>query len=76
MLQHCDYDIIAMTTTVQISDETRRLLEKLKKETGLRSLDEVIGELARRRTGTPRSLFGACKGSSRFEREREHEHDF
>ena len=63
-----------MSTTVQVSTETRRLLEKLKKEMGLGSYDEVIGKLAKKQTGTPGSLFGACKGSKHFEREAEDEH--
>lgn len=63
-----------MHTTVQISDETRRLLDRLKKETGLPSYDEVIKRLATARTGMPESLFGACKGSLPFSREIEAEH--
>jgi predicted CopG family antitoxin len=64
-----------MTTTVQISDETRRLLEKLKNEMGLKSYDEVIGKLAKKESRTPESLFGACKGSKPFRRDRELEHE-
>ncbi|MHB1907815.1 MAG: hypothetical protein ACYCQJ_02955 [Nitrososphaerales archaeon] len=63
-----------MSTTVHVSAETRRLLEKLKKEMGLESYDEVIGKLAKKQTGTPESLFGACKGSKPFKREIEDEH--
>lgn len=40
-----------MTTTVQVHDETRRLLNKLKKELGLRSYDQVIGRLVRSKAG-------------------------
>jgi predicted CopG family antitoxin len=65
-----------MTTTVQVRDETRRLLEKLKKQMGLPSYDDVIRRLARPKTGIPDSLFGACRGSHRFVREREDEHPF
>ncbi len=63
-----------MTTTVQVRDETRRLLDKLKQQMGLRSYDEVIGRLVKARTGVPKSLFGACRGSLRFVREKEDEH--
>lgn len=63
-----------MTTTVQVRDETRKLLDRLKRQMGLRSYDEVIGSLVKARTGTPKSLFGACKGSLRFVRENEDEH--
>jgi predicted CopG family antitoxin len=63
-----------MTTTVQVRDETRKLLDRLKQQMGLRSYDEVIGRLVKARTSTPESLFGACKGSLRFVREKEDEH--
>jgi len=63
-----------MTTTVQVRDETRRLLERLKKQMGALSYDDVIRRLARSKSGIPDSLFGACKGSRRFVREREDEH--
>jgi predicted CopG family antitoxin len=63
-----------MSTTVQISNETRRLLEKLKNEMGLKSYDEVIGRLVKKESQMPESLFGACKGSKPFKREQELEH--
>ena len=56
-------------TTVQIREDTRRLLEKLKRQMGLGTYDEVIKSLARSKSGLPESLFGACKGSHRFVRE-------
>jgi len=62
-------------TTVQVRDETRRLLDRLKREMGLRSYDEVIRRLVRAKTGLPKSLFGACKGSQPFVREVEEEHE-
>ena len=65
-----------MTTTVQVRDETRRLLERLKKQMGLFSYDDVIRRLARSKTGIPDSLFGVCRGSRRFVREKEDEHRF
>ncbi len=63
-----------MTTTVQVADETRRLLEKLKNERNLDSYDQVIRWLVTTGTGHPRSMYGASKGSQRFERESEDEH--
>lgn len=62
-------------TTVQVRDETRKLLDRLKREMGLRSYDEVIRRLVRTKTGLPKSLFGACKGSQPFVREVEEEHE-
>jgi predicted CopG family antitoxin len=64
-----------MTTTVQVRDETRRLLDKLKREMSLSSYDEVIRKLVRAKMGLPKSLFGACKGSHPFVREVEEEHE-
>ncbi len=65
-----------MPTTIQVKEETRKMLDALKKEKRLRSYDQVIIGLIRPKTGVPESLFGACKGSHGFEREREREHDF
>jgi predicted CopG family antitoxin len=65
-----------MTTTVQVRDETRRLLERLKKQMGAPSYDEVIRKLARSKAGVPDSLFGVCRSSRRFVREKEDEHRF
>lgn len=63
-----------MATTVQVRDETRRVLDKLKKEMGLRSYDEVIRKLVRSSEGLRESFFGACKGSRPFKRGPEGEH--
>ncbi len=63
-----------MATTVQVQEQTRRLLDKLKREMGLSSYDEVINRLVRVRTGVPQSLFGAYKGSHHYIREAEAEH--
>jgi hypothetical protein len=41
---------------------------------GLGTYDEVIKRLAKSKSGVPGSLFGACKGSLRFVREKEQEH--
>ncbi len=64
-----------MPTTVQVRDETRRMLDKLKKQMGLGSYDQVIRRLVASKSGIPDSLFGACKGSFPFRREREDEHN-
>ena len=63
-----------MPTTVQVREDTRRLLDRLKREMGVSSYDEVIRRLARRRAGVPDSLFGSCSGSIPFAREIEEEH--
>lgn len=43
---------------------------------GLKSYDDVIKRLARSRAGLPDSLFGVCRGSRPFEREKEDERCF
>ena len=52
------------------------MLDRLKRQTGLASYDEVIRRLARSKTGLPDSLFGACRGSHRFVRENEDKDSF
>ena len=51
-------------------------MERLKKQMGLFSYDDVIRRLARSKAGIPDSLFGVCRGSHRFVREKEDEHGF
>lgn len=63
-----------MTTTVQVREDTRRLLDRLKRQLKLNSYDELIRRLVNARSGQPESLFGACKGSHHFVRQKEDEH--
>ncbi|HYC26610.1 MAG TPA: hypothetical protein VEB67_01150 [Nitrososphaerales archaeon] len=63
-----------MKTTVQVRDDTRRLLEKMKVERRMDSYDEVIRWLMASEAGLPRSMFGAAQGSRAFKREPEDEH--
>ncbi|MDV3243572.1 MAG: hypothetical protein LYZ66_00185 [Nitrososphaerales archaeon] len=65
-----------MPTTIQVKETTRKMLDDLKKEKGLRSYDEVISGLIMPKTGVPASLFGACNGSRTFVREEGEEHEF
>ena len=67
------YGVGEMTTAVQVADETRRLLEKLKNEKEPGSYDEVIRWLFASEAGLPRSTLGAARGSRGFERETEGE---
>lgn len=48
-----------MTTSVQVSERTLQLLNKLKREEGLKSLDQVIRELVAERGKIPKSMFGS-----------------
>ncbi len=48
-----------MTTSVQVSERTLQLLNKLKHEEGFKSLDQVIRELIAERSKMPKSMFGS-----------------
>jgi hypothetical protein len=48
-----------LTTSVQVSERTLQLLNKLKREEGLKSLDQVIRELVAERGKIPKSMFGS-----------------
>lgn len=48
-----------MTTSVQVSERTLQLLNKLKQEEGLKSHDQVIRELISERKKIPLSMFGS-----------------
>ena len=48
-----------MTTSVQVSERTLQLLNKLKQEEGLRSHDQLIRELISDRRKIPKSMFGS-----------------
>ena len=65
-----------MPTTIQVSDETKKMLDVLKRERRVKSYDELINGLVRPVTGIPKSIFGSCRGSRRFRREMEKEHEF
>ncbi len=51
-----------MTTTIQISDHTRQLLEVTKKRYGTKSFDETLLKLLEERSKPPKSMFGSLKG--------------
>jgi hypothetical protein len=48
-----------LTTSVQVSERTLQLLNKLKQEEGFKSLDQVIRELVAERSKMPKSMFGS-----------------
>jgi len=52
-----------MTTTIQVSDNTKQLLERMKKEQKERSYDAVIQHLVRKDLKVAESMFGAVKGT-------------
>jgi predicted CopG family antitoxin len=48
-----------LPTTVQVAEKTLQMLNKLKKEIGAKSHDEVIRMLISERKKIPRSMFGS-----------------
>ena len=51
-----------MPTTIQISDMTKQVLEKLKEKEHAHSYDQVIQLLVQKHTPSAASLFGSIKG--------------
>jgi len=51
-----------MSTTIQISNTTKQMLEQLKKKENAKSYDEIINNLMKKHTKIPKSMFGALKG--------------
>lgn len=52
---------MVMATTIQVSDETRQLLELVKEEQHAASLDEAISVMAHKQLKIPASLSGKFK---------------
>ncbi len=51
-----------VATTIRVTEQTRRKLEKLKDQRRARSLDELLAQIADRELAMPKSLFGKVKG--------------
>jgi len=58
-----------MTTTIQIKEPTLQTLKKIKGELGVKTYDEAINRLIKRR----KSMFGAHSGIAEFREEDEAE---
>ena len=59
-----------MATTIQVSESTRQMLEKIKEIENRFTFDDVIAELVRDKLKVPTSLFGKGKGKiSKFKKE-------
>ena len=50
-----------MTTTIQIKDSTKQMLEKLKEKEHAATYDDVISKIAAEKLKAPKSFFGAVK---------------
>jgi len=64
---------MVVPTTVQVDEKTLQILNKLKKEIGARSHDEVIRRLISERKKIPSSMFGSNPKLRSFSREDEAE---
>jgi len=53
---------LKMATTIQVKDETMRLLEALKQSMDARSFDEVLRILLSEKLGVKREMFGVDRG--------------
>tara|TARA_Y100000310_G_C19990704_1_gene493985 strand:+ start:232 stop:426 length:195 start_codon:yes stop_codon:yes gene_type:complete len=51
-----------MTTTIQVSNTTKQLLEMYKEKRKASSYDEVIHSIMEKKLNIPKSMFGAAKG--------------
>ena len=51
-----------MTTTIQVSDETKQLLQMIREREDAKSYDEVIQHVLKTHAQVPKSMFGALKG--------------
>ncbi|MFH1316296.1 MAG: hypothetical protein ABII01_02155 [Candidatus Woesearchaeota archaeon] len=59
-----------MTTTIQINEETKQMLMKIKEIENMETYNDVIVGLAKERLKVPNSLFGKGKGEiTRFKKE-------
>ena len=51
-----------MTTTIQVSETTRQMLEMAKRKIGAKSLDETLQKVLEEQMDAPKSMFGSLKG--------------
>lgn len=51
-----------MTTTIQVSETTRQMLEMAKRKVGAKSLDETLQKVLEEQMNVRKSMFGTLKG--------------
>ncbi len=51
-----------MATTIQISDNTKQILESLKEKKNIKSYDLLLQNILKKHTKMPDSMFGSLKG--------------
>ncbi len=59
-----------MATTIQISDGTKQILERLKTQEHVNNYDQVIQMLLKNKTKIPNSMFGSSKGMTWTKKDR------
>jgi hypothetical protein len=63
-----------MSPTIRLSNETKGLLDALRRQRHLKSYDEVVMQAARSAAVVPDSLFGSLKGSQPFHHDLHEDH--
>ena len=54
--------VITMSTTIQVSDKTRQMIEIAKRQTGAKSIDEALEKVLGEQLHIPKSMFGKFRG--------------
>ena len=58
-----------MSTTIQVSDTTKQMLEFVRKGELMKTYDALIRELLRKHTSVPQSMFGAAKSMKKWNKQ-------
>lgn len=58
-----------MSTTIQVSDTTKQMLEMLKEKKRIKTNDKLIQYLLDDKMGVPKSMFGAAKELGKWKKE-------
>lgn len=58
-----------MSTTIQVSDTTKQLLDMLKEKKQIKTNDKLIQYLLDDKMDVPKSMFGAARGLGRWKKE-------
>ncbi len=58
-----------MSTTIQVSDTTKQMLDLLKEKTQIKTNNQLIALLLDEKMNLPKSMFGAAKGIGKWKKE-------
>ncbi len=67
-LLNYNYSYSSMSTTIQVSNTTKQVLEMMKVRKHASSYDEVIQNLMKLDTKVPKSMFGSAKGLGKWKK--------